>query len=253
MTNFKNRKADMSLTYKNANGFNLPVQVFLPDKGIRNARTVIFIHGGGWTDAIKDNSDWNGGWMANNARYFSQKGFIGIVISYRSLTVSEDLNVTDLLCDVYDAIRYIKKHLKFVSFDDIVYVGDSAGGYFTTMLGLSQDDEIRPRKAVSLNPVLGLLDSKWKYGFNNCEDINAFTPLNIVGEKCADFLFMHGTSDSVVEIKYTEELHNLLVQEGHKSEFIKIPEATHAFALYDYKYPDEYVSDIMDKIINFLN
>lgn len=252
MENFKDKKADIELIYKTANNLDLPVQVFLPDGDIRNAQTIFFVHGGGWNDAIKDNSPWNGGWMGNNARYFSERGFIGVAISYRSLTVSETLNVGNLLEDCSDAIKYIKEHLKFIDFDNIIYIGDSAGGYLVTMLGLSQVDQIRPRAVVSLNPVLGLLDSKWKYGFNNCSDINSLTPAKIVGEKCADFLFMHGTADEIVEIEYTEELNDLLVKRGHKSEFIKIPDAKHAFALYDYKYPDEYVSEIMEMIIDYI-
>ena len=250
--NFKERKADIELVYKTANNLNLPIQVFLPEGDIHNAKTVLSIHGGGWNDAIKDNSEWNGGWMGNNARYLAQNGFIAVVISYRSLTVCAELNVGDLIDDCIDAIKYMQKHLKFIDFEDIIYMGDSAGGYLVTMLGLLQEDKIRPKTVISLNPVLGLLDSKWKYGFNGCKDISKLTPAKCVGEKCADFLFMHGTADTTVEIEYTEELNDLLIKRGHTSELIKIPEAQHAFILYDYKYPDEYVTEIMDRIIAYI-
>ena len=253
MRKFKDKKADIELIYKTANNLNLPIHIFLPEGDIHKAQAVLVIHGGGWNDAIKDNSPWNGGWMGNNARYLAENGFIGIAVSYRSLMVSEELNVGDILLDCADAIRYIKEHLKFIDFGDIIYMGDSAGGYLVTVLGLSQNDELRPKAVVSLNPVLGLLDSKWKYGFNNCADIGKLTPKNIIGEKCARFLFMHGTNDSTVEIEYTEELNDMLRKTGHKSELVKIPDAQHAFILYDYKYPDEYVTDIMDRIITYIN
>lgn len=253
MSSFKMRKADIELVYKTANDLELPIQVFLPQGDIHNARAVLFIHGGGWNDAIKDNSPWNGGWMGNNARYFAGKGFIGIAISYRSLAVSEELNVGDILGDCIDAIKFIKHHLKFVNFGNIVYVGDSAGGYLVTTLGLSQDDEIRPYAVVALNPVLGSLDGKWKYGFNNCDNIGELTPKNIIGDKCAKFLFIHGTNDTTVEIEHTEELDELLRKVGHQSKLIKIPEAQHAFILYDYKYPDSYVSDVMERIIKYID
>lgn len=223
----------------------------MPDGDISKAKTVISVHGGGWNDGIRNNSPWDGGWMRGNAKYLAQKGFIGIVISYRSLKVSDTLSVKDILEDCADAMRYIRKHLKFVNFDDVVYMGDSAGGYLVTMLGLSAEDEIRPAKVVALNPVLNDLDNKWKYAFNNC-DIKSLTPKYAIGEKCAEFLFMHGTSDELVEIEYTEELNNLLISNGFKSDFVKIPEAQNAFVLYDYKYPDEYVSDIMERIIKFI-
>ena len=247
---FKDRKPDYNLIYKTVNGINLPIQVFLPDGDLHNRRTVLCIHGGGWNScAISDNSPWDGGWMGNNAKYFAEKGFIGIAISYRCLTLSDELNVGDLLDDCKDAIRYIREHFDFVNFDDIIYAGDSAGGYLVTMLGLSQDDEIRPHTVISLNPVLEVPGDKWAYAFNNCNDIDSLVPKKVVGEKCAKFLFMHGTADEIVEIEYTEELHKKLLDFGHQSEFIKIPDAVHAFVLYDYKYPDEYVTNIMELII----
>ena len=135
-----------------------------------------------------------------------------------------------MLDDCKDAIRYIRDHFDFVNFKDIVYAGDSAGGYLVTMLGLSQEDELRPHTVISLNPVL-----------------------EVLGEKCAEFLFMHGTSDVIVEIEHTENFHKMLLEKGHKSEFVKIPEAQHAFVLYDYKYPDDYVTKIMEKIIKYLD
>lgn len=249
MNNFKDRKADIELVYKITDGLNLPIQVFLPDCNIHKSRTILAIHGGGWNDAVIDNSQWNGGWMGNNAKYFAERGYIGVAISYRSLKISDKLNVGELLDDCIDAVKYIKKHLRFINFDDIIYIGDSAGGYLVTMLGLSQDDEIRPNSVIALNPVLGGLDAKWKYGFKNCDNIDRLVPKNNIGKKCAEFLFVHGTADATVEIEYTEELHNLLLKHGHKSELIKIPEAQHAFILYDYKYPDDYVNDIMEKLI----
>ena len=252
MGNFKERCADLDLIYKTANGLKLPIQVFLPDADVHKSQAVLAIHGGGWNDAIKDNSKWNGSWMAKNAKYLAERGFIGIIISYRSLKVSDELNVNDLLKDCEDALRYIKEHLKFVSFNNFVCMGDSAGGYFATMLGLSQDDSIRPKAVVALNPVLGLLDSKWKYGFENCSDINSLTPINCVGRKSADFLFIHGTSDDVVDIEFTKELNDLLTSMGHNSEFVEIENARHAFILYDYQYPDEYVTRIMERIISYI-
>ena len=251
MSYFKDRKADISVIYKRINGLNLPMQLFLPDGDIHRARTVLCIHGGGWKDAGKDNSEWNGGWMENNARYLAEQGFIAVTASYRSLEVSEKLNVSDLLEDCEDMVKYMRNNMKFIDFSDIVYMGDSAGGYFAVMMGLSQDDLIRPRCVAAMNPVLDGFQDKWKYGFVGTDTDN-MTPKKIIGEKSADFLFMHGTADDVADIEHTEELNDLLVEKGHKSEFIKIPDAQHAFILYDYKYSDEYISMLMDNIIEYI-
>lgn len=249
---FKNRTADIKLVYKTTNGLQLPIQVFLPDKDIRRARTVVAIHGGGWNDAIKDNTPWNGGWMGNNVRFLVEQGFIGIAISYRSLAVSDALNVSDLLEDCKDALRYIRAHLPFVRFEDIVYMGDSAGGYLATMLGLEQEDAVRPYAVVALNPVLELSDSKWSYGVRHCDNLDPLLPRKNIGARCARFLFMHGTADVVTELEYTEEFHALLQAQGHTSELVKLPDAQHAFILYDYKYPDAYVTEIMEQVMCYI-
>lgn len=251
MKNFKDKKADMEFVYKTADNLNLPMQVFFPNSDIHSARTILFIHGGGWTDAIQDNSPWNGGWMGNNARYFAEKGFVTIAISYRSLLISENLSVRDLLDDCIDAIQYAKSSLKFVNFEDIIYIGDSAGGYLVTMLGLSQNDEIRPHAVVSLNPVLDGFEDKRKYGFCHC-DVASLTPIKLVGEKCAEFLFMYGTADTIVETRDIDKLHEELLKHGHKSDLIKIPDAQHAFFLYDFKYPDEYVTEITEQVLQYI-
>lgn len=251
MRNFKDKKADMEFVYKAIDNLNLPMQVFFPDSDIHTARTILFIHGGGWTDAIQDNSPWNGGWMGNNARYFAEQGFVTIAISYRSLLISEKLSVRDILDDCIDAVKYIKASLKFINFSDIICMGDSAGGYLATMLGLSQNYEIRPRYVISFNPVLGEFEDKWKYGFNNC-DAASLTPIKLVGEKCAEFLFMYGTSDKIVETRDIDKLHEELLEHGHKSDLIKITDAQHAFILYDFKYPDEYVTEIMEQVLQYI-
>lgn len=252
MCNFKERKADISFVYKQASGVGLPMRIFLPDENVHRAKTVLCIHGGGWTDAVRDDSEWNGGWMENNAKFLAERGFVAVTASYRSIELSETLSAADSLEDCKDVVRYLRKHMSFINFSDITYFGDSAGGYFAVMMGFSPDDDIRPKTVAAMNPVLDGLGEKWDYAFKNA-DINALTPKNLIGDKCADFLFMHGTADSVADIKHTEQLNALLGEKGHKSCLKEIPDAEHAFILYDYKYPDDYVNDKMEIIIKYIN
>jgi len=251
MSNFKDKKPDIELIYKTVDGINLPLNVYFPSGDISKAKTVVCIHGGGWRDAITDNTPWKGGWMGNNSKYFAENGFISIAFSYRSLRISDSMHVGNILEDCTDALRFIYGHFNFVDKDSVIYIGDSAGGYITTMLGISDDDSIRPKTVVSCNPVLDTTREKWAYGFNNV-DAAEFSPFNKSLENASDFIFMHGTADTVVEIEDTEKLHEMLLGKGHKSSFIKIPDAQHAFVLFDYKCEDSYVSDIMDKIIELI-
>ncbi|HAL63572.1 MAG TPA: hypothetical protein DCO93_03900 [Clostridiales bacterium] len=252
MNEFKKREADINAFYKVANNVNLPIKIFMPNEKVKKNKSIMLIHGGGFTDAITDNSEWKGGWMANNAKYLAENGFLSVVISYRSLELSDGLTVLDLLQDCIDAIMYIRKNYSFVNFEDITYIGESAGGYFATMLGLSQDDNLRPKKIVAANPVLDSLDTDWKYGFKGLDNTEKFKPINCIEKKCAEFLFLHGTDDDVVKIEDTEELHKALVKCGHSSRFVKIPNKGHAFMLYDFMESDEFVTKIMDSIIDFI-
>lgn len=252
MSTFKNKQPDIRLTYKTVDGTDLPLDVYFPEGSIANAKTIIAIHGGGWTDAMTADCKWQGGWMGNTAKYFAEKGFIAIAFSYRSLNVSEKMHVGDILDDCTDALRFIYKHFNFVDKENVIYIGDSAGGYITTMLGISDDELLRPKITVSCNPVLDTTREKWAYGFKG---VNAsdYSPFEREIKNSSEFIFLHGTSDVIVEIEDTEKLHNILLENGYKSTFVKIPDAQHAFILFDYKYEDSYVCEITDKIINLLS
>lgn len=252
MSDFKKRKPDIKLTYKIADGINLPLWVFFPDKDVKTSDVVLLIHGGGWYGAVKDNSPWDGGWLRSSACKLAELGYVSIIISYRSLRISDSLNVSDLYEDCCDAVRFIRNHLKFIDMDNYTCIGESAGGYLSTMLGISVDDTLRPKKVVSLNPVLGALDTTWKYGFNGVSDISLLSPFDNVHDKASDFLFMHGTGDEIVDIKYTRLFNKLLNDCGHKSILKEIQGAKHAFALYDYISDDDFVNNIMDSVVEFI-
>lgn len=251
MNDFKGKSPDVSEIYKSIDGINLPVQVYFPKEACNNNTTVVCIHGGGWIEGITDNSCWDGGWMANNAKYLAAHGFTAIVFSYRSLKLNPALTVPDLLEDCADAVKYIHKNFSCVNWDKTAYLGDSAGGYFATMLGLSADDEIRPKKVAAANPVLNILDSKWAYGFKECKNIEKYLPIKCIGRKASEFLLLHGTADTVVDIKYTKQMNDALKKAGHKCDFMPLSDEQHAFVLFDYKNPDEKVIKIMDALIDF--
>lgn len=90
MGNFKERCADLDLIYKTANGLKLPIQVFLPDADVHKAQAVLAIHGGGWNDAIKDNSKWNGSRMAKNVHFSNSGNRYEFVTKYFRLTYIND-------------------------------------------------------------------------------------------------------------------------------------------------------------------
>ncbi len=249
MTDFKSRKADISLIYKTVSRLELPLKVFLPDTDVHKAGCTVFIHGGSWLDAICENGEWNGGWLADSARYFAAHGFVGIVISYRSLKISDSLNIDGLLGDCQAAVRFIMAHFGFADIGKTVYIGESAGGYLVARLALGEY-ELRPAAAVMINPVLGSFDAKWSYAFKGCSP--RITEMAETSGKCPEMLFLHGDADTITDIGYTRDFCDRLTHAGKSCELWEIPGAQHAFALYGYRSPDEFVTQITDRIIDWI-
>ena len=252
MNSFKTKSPDAECVYKEVNGVKLPMKIYLPDHAVETKGTVIAIHGGAWNTGITDNSSWNGGRMAPTAKYYTQKGYISIVFSYRSVMLG-DTNIYDIISDCEDAMRYIIDSFEYVDINKTVVIGDSAGGHLATMLGISQNDEIRPRAVVACNPVLDCTREKWRYAYKSNSDYISASPYQQNPKKCADFLFMHGTEDTVVEIEDTVNFNEKLIAMGHSSQMITVSGAKHAFALFDYHNSDEYVLNILSDVDKFID
>ncbi len=238
--------------YKIVDDLCLPMDIYIPKRGIENAKgCIVCIHGGGWNEAIVDNGVWSGGRMRYNARYYADKGYIAIAISYRSLQAKAGLTVFDLVEDCQDAMRYIQKNLPYVDYSKIVLIGDSAGGHLATMLGISQDDSLRPYAVMACNPVLDC--TKWKHAFAGREEaLLQCSPYHQSPQKCAKFLFVHGTADPTVAYSDTVDFYEKLKSMKHDVEMIALQDKMHAFILFDYRYTDEEVVGFMRKIDEYL-
>ncbi len=249
---FRNIEPNERRIYKEIDGLSLPMDIYLPKCGIEKAKgCVVSIHGGGWNKAIMDNSTWDGGDMRFNARYYADKGYIAIAFSYRSLKAKDGLTVFDLMEDCQDAMRYIQSNLPYVDYSKIVLIGDSAGGHLATMTGISQDDSLRPYAVVACNPVLDC--TKWGYAFVGREkELLACSPYHQKPEKCAKFLFVHGTADPTVACADTVDFYEKLADMGHEVELVLLQNRMHAFILFDYRYSDEEVVGFMQQIDSYL-
>lgn len=232
-----NKKSDISVFYKTVDNLKLPLQVFFPDNFNENDKykTIIAIHGGGWNSFKETPVNWDGGWMANNVKYYALKGYVGIVFSYRDLKFDVNGDVGDLLKDCYDAIKYIKDNFLFVDSENILIIGDSAGGHLALSMGLRlPDDEniaLKPSKIVAYNPVTDCVCDKWSYC---AEDSIKYSPMHNIKKIDTEILVMHGTADSIVDIKDSRMFVEKMKMAGNKISMIEIPEARHAFILFGY-------------------
>ncbi len=232
------KKADINVFYKTVDHLSLPLQVFLPDKfdKTKKYKTVIAIHGGGWNSLKETPVDWDGGWMANDVKYYVQKGYVGIVFSYRDLKFGVDSDVGDLVKDCKDAMQYIATNFSFIDHENILLMGDSAGGHLALCLVMGLPDgekpAIMPNKIVAYNPVTDCVCDKWRYC---ADDSIRYSPMH--NTKCidADFLVMHGTEDTLVSIEDSRLFTEKMKSAGNKISMIEIPGARHAFILFGYE------------------
>ena len=237
-----NKKADISVFYKTIGNLQLPLQVFLPDDfdEKRQYHTVIAIHGGGWNSLKETPVNWDGDWMANNAKYYAQKGYIGIVFSYRDLFFEPNGDVGDLINDCYDALQYIADEFSFVDLKNVVIMGDSAGGHLALCIAMHLPDGRRPAieatKMVVYNPVTDCVSDKWSYCAVNA---TKYSPIHNIKHIDAEILIMHGTVDTVVSIEDSRLFADKMKSAGNRVSMIEIPDANHAFILFGYTAKEE--------------
>lgn len=246
------RDADIKAVYKTVNGTDLPIWIYLPKKIRKNADTVVCIHGGAW-EAMRKETKFDGQTMRWQADYFSQKGDIGVVISYRSIYV--DASIRQLAEDCADAVSYLVNEFDFVNRENIVLMGDSAGAQLAFILTQKGMLDFVPRAAVLCNPVSDLNEEKWHMTSKNEKERTEFSPVCITDKinTRTSFLLMHGERDTVVDISDTERLYELLKEHGKRVRFEALPAARHAFILFNYEEDDETVCGYMEKIEEFLD
>ena len=238
---FKKIKADISVFYKTVDSLKLPLQVFLPDSFQKENfyPTVIAIHGGGWNSLTETPADWDGGWMANNVKYYREKGYVGIVFSYRDFSICPD-GIGGILEDCRDAMAYIAKEFSFVDSENILLMGDSAGGHLALCLAMNLPDNtpcaLVPQKIAAYNPVTDCVNSVWSYC---AKEPNSYSPMHHPKKTDADVLLMHGRSDSVVSIEDSRVFTKKMQETGTHITMLEIPDAEHAFILFGYTNSEE--------------
>lgn len=245
-----NIQPDIKYIYREVNGLKLPVDIYNSKvKNNKNNYAVICIHGGGWRTGIKKDTEWKGGDMVHQAKIFSQLGYIGVAISYRSID-NPRTDITDLIDDCKCAIKFIKEKLNLDN-DRIILIGDSAGSHLATMLGISNDDNVRPRLVIACNPVLDCTGDFSYVSDSEGTRINA-SPIYANINKCSKFLFINGDEDKITPIENTIIMNNRLKSLGFSSELITLKGISHAFILYNYRSTDEEVNKYMKMIKDYM-
>lgn len=233
--------------FKTVAGIQLPVWIYPPQiENTYSDTLVLCIHGGGWY-AMDKNEAWNGGWMDYQARYYAEKGFYGAVISYRSIGLTEQTTVFDLLEDCRDALDFIAEH---VPYKRLILMGDSAGGHLAAMLTLQAPD--LADVAVLCNPVTDCTADRWAY-VARPEQTRQASPIYCVQKTKTRYLLLHGDADTVVDWADTKKFYEKMRENGNICMFHLLPGAKHAFILKGYVSADSQLAEYMNIIDDYIN
>lgn len=245
-----------NLTYLRAGGVDLKLDVYQPRMITSLNPTLIYFHGGGWTNGSKEGS-------ALTFLPYLEMGWTVVNVAYRLADVAHaPAAVEDCRC----ALRWVYRNADQYNFDldKVVVTGNSAGGHLaltTGMLpesaGLDRQCPGNRRRAWStgststaelkvaaiinwygITDVVDLIDrtpgpsgsftEAWLGSANNRADIaKHVSPLTYVRQGLPPILTVHGESDPIVPYAHGVRLHQALAEIGVPNELVTVPGGGH--------------------------
>lgn len=190
------RQPDTHWTYKNIDGKELKLSVFLPEgyeTSDETYPTFVVYHGGSW--AVGEAS-----WHYPDCAYWSQRGMIAVSVDYR-LSKRDGVKVPlECVKDAKSAIRFLRKNAADLKVDSnkIVAAGGSAGGQLaagvaTLTSPMTNDDSYDlsiscvPNAVVAYNP------------YYKCEA--SLSPPNFVTEGLPPLITFLGDKDPAITVE----------------------------------------------------
>lgn len=281
VNDFLNGKQPEYVVYKEVNESKLNLLVLKPE-GWREGdkRTaIVWIHGGGWTSGTPD-------YFVPHSRYFAKRGAVCFSVQYRlakrtSETEGNEDGSTVAECfeDCKSAIRFIRKNAARFGIDPdrIVAGGDSAGGHLAVSLGTlkgfdAQQDDLSisavPNAVVDCNGIIDMT-LKWKkmipYAFqagNSAGEVEcwnerqelacALSPIYNIRNGQPPVLIMQGLMDTVVEPEDSYRYYKAVKAAGNEAELVLLPNARHAFVLFNYSSTEDELTQIIRVIDEYI-
>jgi acetyl esterase/lipase len=239
-----------NVTYRVIDERALRLHLLRPKSQARKT-TLIFVHGGGWSEGTKERG-------IVPLLHFVKLGYVGIAIDYR---LSDTALFPAQIDDVKAAIAFVRTHARDYGVDPkrIVVWGQSAGGHLAALAGtmgaadavidwngptdFTQDTATNPEDS-AIYRLFG--------GHPTKENAAAADPVTYVSRGDPPFLILHGDEDQTVPIGDSERLATALKNAGVDVEFQVVPGANH-FGLGDVTdQPPERNARIVDAMERFL-
>ena len=246
-------KQDRHVVYGNYSGLALLMDVYYPKKP--NGYGVVQISGSGFTRPLSLDADLLTEWR--HVKFHSEPlldaGYTIFALNHR---MTPRFKYPAQIADVQRAVRFIRHNAKKYNInpDKIGAIGESSGGYLSSMLGLlngyenkHDDNPINNLSAkvqcvvalCSPMNLLGEIDVSFYLDFRKKEQLIKgsiehqisveASPISHVSIDDPPVLFIHSRSDEKVDYSQSLEMHNKLKHKGVLTKLIEINGADHEF------------------------
>ncbi len=232
-----------NITYNVANNYENKLDVIYPRNAAEPVPTVIYIHGGGWVNGVKES-------VILQTLPYLEMGWAAVNVEYRLAKVSRaPAAVEDCRC----ALRWVVNHAKQYNIDPekLVVTGGSAGGHLALMTGMlteaagldnnCPEQGPEPHVAAIVNwygitDVADLLEGPnrklyavaWLGSAPNREEIaRRVSPLTYVRKGLPPIMSIQGDADPTVPYSHSVRLHQALDQAGVPNQLFTVPGGKH--------------------------
>jgi len=231
-----------NITYVTANNYEAKLDVYSRTDTQTPQPTIIYIHGGGWTQGAKET-------QLFNLFPYLEMGWNAVNVEYRLARVSEaPAAVEDCLC----ALRWVIRNAKQYGFDTtkLVVSGGSAGGHLALTTGMIPasagldrqcpgTEELKVAAIVDwygITDVADLLEGENMRTYavqwlgarpNRVEIAKRLSPLTYVRPGIPPIISIQGDADPTVPYSHSVHLMEALQKAGVDHELVTIPGGKH--------------------------
>lgn len=244
-----------NVVYRTVSNWDAKLDVYQPRNVKSPNTTLIFFHGGGWTNGTKEAS-------ALSLLPYLQMGWSVVNVEYRMTNVAlAPAAVEDARC----ALRWVYRNAAQYNFDTgrIITSGQSAGGHLALITGLlpasagfdntcpgdrsggasstgpNNTEELKVAAIVDWYGIADVNDvmagpnqrswaAAWLGALPNREELaKQVSPITYVRSGIPPIISVHGDADPVVPYAQKQRFHQALVKAGVAHELVTIPNGKH--------------------------
>lgn len=231
----KNRNTHRIEVYKQIDGYDLEIHLFLPDQEVFDGLrpTIAYFHGGSWSEGKPD-------WFFESGEKYAKNGWVAVAVEYR-IKGRHGNYPFDSVKDAKTAIRWLRQNSNNYGIDPtkIIATGNSAGGHLALTATLAENwneksDNIsidsKPNVVIVNSAVYDLTVENAKWIVEKQPDKNIvkeISPNSLIKTSTTKFLLLHGENDRRCTYSSAEYFYQKMKDLHNDIELYKIEDANH--------------------------